>query len=57
MEQPASKALTITGELLTLDDGSVIVGGKDICGEIFEWSKGRADNVRLTIEEVDDEHQ
>jgi hypothetical protein len=47
--------LILTGELLVTEDGAVVVGREELASAIYEWCHGRADCVRITVEEVDGE--
>ncbi len=47
--------LILAGELFVTEDGSVVIGREELGSAIYDWCNGRADNVRITIEEVDDD--
>jgi hypothetical protein len=52
---PRNEPLELCGELIVTEDGSVVVGHEELGSAIYDWCHGRADYVRILIEEVDDE--
>jgi hypothetical protein len=50
-----NEPLVLTGELIVTEDGSVVVGREELASAIYDWCYGRCDNVRIVVEEVDDE--
>lgn len=47
--------LRLEGEYMVLEDGSVMVGGQELCSAMYDRFGGRAENIVVTVREVEDQ--
>lgn len=50
-----TEPLILCGELIVSEDGSVVIGAEELASAIYDWCHGRADHVRIVLEEVEEE--
>lgn len=51
----SEEPLILTGELLVTEDGAIVVGREELASALYDWCHGRAESVRVTVEEVDEQ--